>query len=85
MEPVEFEQQNTVYAKDQPEFLPLPAYVNAEETISCWKLTPDEIKKISETGILWLRQVNFGRPLQAQAPTVDTPWPTTEELKGQGQ
>ncbi len=26
MKPIEFEEQNCIYAKDQPEYLPLPAH-----------------------------------------------------------
>jgi hypothetical protein len=42
MKPVEFKQQNVVFAKDQPEYQPLPALrLNTPEgeVISCWRLS----------------------------------------------
>ena len=82
MEPIKFPQANMVYAENQPPFLPLPCYRNKEETISCWKLTPEELAKVAETGILWLRQVNFMAPLQAQSPSVDNPFIDVKTPKG---
>jgi len=82
MIPIEFPEHNAVYAKDQDEFLPLPALVLKAEgmTISCWKLSWYERLKILITGTLWLSQLNFGLPLQAQRPDVDKPFYTTEAL-----
>lgn len=74
MESIEFPEQTMVWAKNQPPYRPLPAYVNDEETISCWKLTWRERLRVLFTGQLWLRQMNFGAPLQPQAPTVETPF-----------
>ena len=74
MIPIEFFEQTTIIAKDQPPYLPLPAYVSKDETISCWKFTWKERIQILFDGKLWLRQMNFGRPLQPQAPTVDYPF-----------
>lgn len=74
MKPVEFPQQTTVWAKNQPPYLPLPAYTNDKETISCWKLTLRERIKLLFGGRLWLRQMNFGEALQPQSPSIDTPF-----------
>lgn len=74
MKPIEFPQQTMVWAKNQPPYLPLPAFVDELETISCWKLTWRERCKLFFTGRLWLRQSNFGARLQPQAPTVDMPF-----------
>lgn len=74
MTPIEFPQQTTIWAKDQPLYLPLPAYTNKIETISCWKLTWMERIKILFSGKLWLRQMNFGDNLQPQAPCVESPF-----------
>lgn len=80
MIPIEFPQQTIVWAKDQPPYLPLPAYTDARETISCWRLTWRERWRILWTGQLWLRQSNFGQKLQPQRPSVETPFadPQTE-------
>ncbi len=77
MEPIAFAEQTMVWAKDQPPYLPLPAYSNDTETISCWRLTWSERLKLAWTGRLWLRQMNFGQALQPQAPCVDRPFETS--------
>jgi len=79
MQPVEFPQQNRVWAKDQPQYRPLPAYSNERETISCWRLTLRERFHLLFGGRLWLRQCNFGGPLQPQLLTVASPFGRTEE------
>jgi hypothetical protein len=74
MTPVEFPEQTTVWAKDQPPYLPLPAYTNDIETVSCWRLTWRERLTLLVRGRLWLRQMNAGAPLQPQKPSVESPW-----------
>ncbi len=74
MRPVKFNEQNIVWAENQPPYLPLPAHTTENETISCWSLTVRERLKILFTGRLWLRQMNHGQPLQPQLVTVDTPF-----------
>lgn len=66
MKPVEFQEQNIVFAKDQPEYLPLPAFKNDSpqgEVISCWKLSFRERLRILFTGKLWVCLMMFGKPL----------------------
>lgn len=79
MQPIEFPEQNKIWAKDQPEYLPLPAYTDNEQTISCWKLTWRERLALLFTGRLWLRQMNFGQSLQPQLPTIETPFESTTD------
>jgi len=74
MVPIEFPEHNHVWAKNQKPYLPLPAFVNERETISCWKLTWLERIKVLLFGKLWLRQVNFSEPLQPQYPCIDRPF-----------
>lgn len=74
MIPIEFPQQTIVWAKNQPPYLPLPAYTNDKETISCWKFTWFERFQILLLGKIWLRQMNFGNALQPQSPTVKSPF-----------
>jgi hypothetical protein len=66
MKPVEFKHQNVVFAKDQPEYQPLPALridSPTGEVVSCWKLTPKERIKIIFTGRVWLSLMSFNKPL----------------------
>jgi hypothetical protein len=74
MEPIEFPEQTIVWAKNQKSYLPLPAYTDATQTITCWKLTWVERFQILFSGKLWLRQLNFSQPLQPQSPTIETPF-----------
>ena len=81
MTPIEFPEQTIVWAKNQPPYLPLPAYTDTRETISCWRLTWRERLRVLWTGQLWLRQMNFGQALQPQAPCIESPfiaWPEQE-------
>lgn len=75
MKPVSFPQQNVVFAKDQPEYLPLPAYVDGVQAISRWKLSLWERVMVLLTGKIWLRQLNFGKSLQPQLPQTKSPFP----------
>lgn len=66
MKPIEFPEQNVVYAKDQPEYQPLPAFKSdapTGEVVSCWKLSFTERLKILFTGKMWLCLLSFNGPL----------------------
>jgi len=81
MIPMEFDEQNTVFAKDQPEYTPLPAHkTEGGEVVSKWFLSPEEIREISVTGVLWLRVWTFNRPLQPVHLSTKSPW--EEERNG---
>ena len=61
----------TVLAKDQPEYIPLPvAHVQYSDgvrsMISCYRLTWRERLRILFSGKVWWEQLTFGRPLQPQ-------------------
>ena len=78
MQPIEFPERTIVWAEDQPPYLPLPAYTDERETISCWRLTWRERLTVLWRGRLWLRQLNFGLPLQPQVPQVESPFEITD-------
>lgn len=66
MKPVNFKGQNVVFAKDQPEYQPLPALkldTPEGEVISCWKLSFKERVKILFTGRIWLSLMSFNKLL----------------------
>jgi hypothetical protein len=76
MKPIEFPEQTTTYAKDQPEYSPLPAhrYNDDEGTIAvCWQLTWRERFKLLFTGRLWQYVLTFHGPLQPQLLTTEKP------------
>ena len=66
MKPIEFEHQNVIFAKDQPEYQPLPALkLNTEqgEVISCWRMSLKERLKVLFTGKVWVSLTMFNKPL----------------------
>lgn len=78
MKPIEFEQANITFAEDQPEYQPLPAYIETASNdglvVSCWSLSFYERLKVLFGGKIWLMQYTFFKPLQPQLPTVDSPF-----------
>ncbi len=77
MKPIEFKEQNIVFAKDQPPYLSLPAYQDSEQggrIFHCWKLNFKERFKMLFTGKLWINILNFNQPPQPIKPMVDTPF-----------
>jgi hypothetical protein len=61
-----------IYAKDQPEYLPLPVIKNPNgDVISCWSLDWKERIKLFLTGKLWLMILTYNHPLQPILPTVN--------------
>ncbi len=75
MKPIQFPYANSVFAKNQPEYIPLPAYTDGSLVVSSWSLTWRERVHILFTGVLWIRQLTFGRPLQPLCPQVSNPFP----------
>lgn len=62
MKPIEFKGQNTIYAKDQPEYLPLPALVlpgSNGEVISCWEFSDEEFERLKQTKCIYIMQLCF--------------------------
>ena len=74
MKPVDFPNMNITLAGDQPEYITLPAFVDRQQAITCWRLSWREAIKLLFTRRLWLRQLTFGDLLQPQLPQVETPW-----------
>ena len=69
MKPINFAGANVVFAKDQPQYLPLPAYIekgDPEGKVSTvWQLSAEELEKIQENGgKIELCQLTFGKPFQ---------------------
>ena len=73
MKPIAFKEQNVVIAKDQPEYLPLPAKILDGCVTSCWKLNIIERIIILFTGKIWWQVYSYGQPLQPQRPSIKKP------------
>lgn len=66
MKPIDFKHSNVVFAKDHPEYQPLPALkIDSPmgEVISCWKLSFRERIKLLFTGKMWVSLATFNNPL----------------------
>lgn len=67
---IEFPEQTIIYAKDQPEYRPLPAYKlpgDPEGTITfCWRLSWRDRLRVLAGGVLWHQVLTFNQPLQPQ-------------------
>lgn len=66
MKPKNFKEANVTFAKNQPEYLPLPAFKNNDangEVVTCWKLSFKERLRILFKGEIWLCLLSFNKPL----------------------
>lgn len=75
MKPIEFAEQNVIFAKDQPEYFPLPAHIffGTSHAAFCWSLNLWERLKVLFTGRIWHEVLTFSKPLQPQKLSVDKP------------
>jgi hypothetical protein len=74
MKPTTFKGQNIVYAKDQPEYLPLPALkfdTDRGEVVCCWKMSLFERIRAFVTGRMWIIMITHNRPLQPHYMSTD--------------
>ena len=75
MNPVKFPESNITFAKNQPEYLPLPAYRDEYgRVITCWQLSWKERIEILFKGKLWLNILTFGMRLQPQLLLIKSPF-----------
>ena len=78
MKIVPFEKQNTVYAKDQPQYHPLPCYRVPDDSegriVFCWSLNFAERIKVLFVGKIWGQVLTFNQPLQPQSMDVRYPF-----------
>lgn len=68
MTPIKFPQANANLAKDQPQYEPLPVFIDRSgdeiPMTCCFQLTPEEIEQVTKTGKFWMTQLTFGHPFQ---------------------
>jgi len=64
MTPKKFKEANVTFAKDQPEYQPLPAFRDEKgEVITCWELSFRERLRVLFKGEIWLSMLSFNKPL----------------------
>ena len=77
MNPIKFKEYNKIYSKNQPPYIPLPAYeddMQGGRIIHCWQLGWRERFKLFITGKLWVYVLNFKQKPQPIKPMVDNPF-----------
>jgi hypothetical protein len=62
-----------VFAKDQPEYMPLPTFGTEKAVLSRWRLTEAERRYIAQGGDLFICMMNFGGPLLPILPIAADP------------
>lgn len=82
---IEFPEQNTIIAKDQPQYLPIPAYKtdNAQgEVIFKVKFTPEELQQLNENGgEIFVSLWTFNNPMQPIRAMVKSPFVTLYKIE----
>jgi len=64
MEPKKFKESNVVFAENQEEYTPLPAFKDESGiVVSCWNLSFRERLRLLFTGSLWVSMMTFNQPL----------------------
>ena len=81
MKAIEFEQHNVVFAGDQNDYLPLPAYAQDNGLVTfCMELDDRELEEIKKTKILKLTVLTFGWPAQPiRITTAEPAFPVTHK------
>lgn len=73
---IEFPEQTVIIAKDQPQYMPLPAHVadGPECTVTCcWRLTWRERFAVLFGGVIWHQIMTFQQRLQPQLLLAEKP------------
>ncbi len=76
MEIIDIPEKTVVIAKDQPQYIPIPAhqFKDAEGRIAfCWRLNWRERVRVLFTGHIWHQVLTFNTALQPQKLTVEKP------------
>lgn len=66
MKPIKFKEHNCVYAKDQPEYIQLPAFKSKDDkgtVIFCIGMSFKERLRVLFTGKIWCSLLTFNNPL----------------------
>jgi hypothetical protein len=71
MKPVKFNGQNIIFAENQPEYIPLPAYKDINGVVTtCWDFSLIERFKILFGANLYWQQLTFNHQLQPVKPSI---------------
>ena len=74
MKAIKFKQSDIEIAKDQDQYITLPAHIGRDGVVtSCWSLSRKERVKVLLSGRLFLQVYAFGSPLQPLKMSIDNP------------
>lgn len=74
MQPVKFKESNIIFGENQPQYQPLPAFLDEEGTVvTVWKLSLWERIRVLFTGRLYMITMTFKSPVQPMLPTIYNP------------
>jgi hypothetical protein len=80
MKIIDFPKSNAVYAKNQPEYLPLPSYKTSDGYVtSCWEPTFWETVKLMFGSKIWVTIMTCNNPLQPQRLEIGAEMPEMEK------
>lgn len=85
MKIISFPEQMVIFAKDQPEYLPLPAYLHRDQEgriTCCWQLSWSELFQLLFTRRIWHTVLTFGDTLQPQLLQIEKPNMPTITMDG---
>jgi hypothetical protein len=77
MTPIKFIGCNIIMGEHQPEYQPLPAFIEVgtpqRPVVTCWEMSEEERKIFLETGKIYLTQLTFGEMLQPVLLSIQNP------------
>lgn len=80
MKIIDFPGSNAIYAKNQPEYLPLPSHRTADGFVtSCWEPTIWECIKMIFGAKIWVMIMTNNKPLQPQRLEIAAGLPVMEK------
>ncbi len=83
VKPIHFKQSNSIYAKDQKEYIPLPTHKDSEGIVtSCYHFSFWERVKVLCFGRIYLQVMTFNCLLQPQKLTVGNPLIMKKQERG---
>jgi hypothetical protein len=83
VKPITFVEQTCTYARNQPPYIPLPAYRTTDgRVIACWHMSWRERVTVLLTGRVWSSLMTFGSPPQPQLLQTNYPF-ERDKAKGE--
>jgi|GEM_PF-1535395 len=82
MKAIKFKGVNHIIAESQDEYRTLPAFVAQDKEgtiVTCFELTPEEIRQINQTGKLWHVQLAFQQNMQPFSILTESPMVYNQE------